>query len=298
MTSNFEHTKSRLDNIQAIDPLIGALRTMSMGAWQKALNRIARMKQYEENYNHILVEILPHIKIKRIRKSGPVPKTPEFADTIILMIGTERGLCGKFNDTLAEKTLSWVETQNFPSYQIWAMGSRLVRKLEQMDVKVSWRNPLPAGDLVSYQQAYLTNQKWLDQYEAFAFNNFVVAYNKITQGSQQQFVTFNLLPYEIHHPLTLIEVAEKKWPPPIIETDPKGIYHQIIQHFISSSFYQILLKSAAAEHSARFNLMQEAKDNAKDIIEELNRVIHAERRRNITQEMQELAAGAGLLDNQ
>jgi F0F1-type ATP synthase gamma subunit len=58
-----------------------------------------------------------------------------------------------------------------------------------------------------------------------------------------------------------------------------------------------LLKSAAAEHAARFNLMEEAKENADDIIEELRQVINTERKRKITQQMQELAAGAGLLDN-
>jgi F-type H+-transporting ATPase subunit gamma len=91
--------------------------------------------------------------------------------------------------------------------------------------------------------------------------------------------------------------ADEKWPPPIIETDPKGIYHQIIQNFIASTYYQIVLKSAAAEHAARFNLMQEAKDNADELLQELRSVINTERKRKITQQMQELAVGAGLLDN-
>jgi F0F1-type ATP synthase gamma subunit len=43
--------------------------------------------------------------------------------------------------------------------------------------------------------------------------------------------------------------------------------------------------------------MQEAKNNAEEIIEDLYRVINTERKRRITQEMQELASGAGLLDN-
>ena len=71
----------------------------------------------------------------------------------------------------------------------------------------------------------------------------------------------------------------------------------IIEQRIALSFYQVLLKSAAAEHSSRYSLMQDAKDNAEDIVEELNRIINTERKRKITQEMQELASGAGLLDN-
>jgi F-type H+-transporting ATPase subunit gamma len=298
MTQNFERSESRLSNIQAIEPLIGALRTMSMGAWQMALNRIAKMNRYEDNYTHILVEILPYIKQESLNKFEVSTQNPEIADTIILIIGTERGLCGKFNEILAEKALSWVKEQHFSSYQIWAMGKKMSQKLEQLNTKISWRKPLTSSNLASYQQAYLTTQEWMEQYETYSFNKFIVLYNQLVKGGRHQFSIFNLFPYEIQHSLSSIEQTSKRWPPYIIETDPAGIYHQIIQHKITSSFYQILLESAAAEHSARFNLMQEAKDNAEEIIDELTRVIHAERRRQITQSMQELAAGAGLLDNQ
>ena len=83
----------------------------------------------------------------------------------------------------------------------------------------------------------------------------------------------------------------------IIETDPKGIYTQIIQHFIASSFYQALLQSIIAESSSRFRIMEEAQRNAGEIITTLTQEIQSERKRQITREMQELAAGAGLIDN-
>ena len=108
MTQSFERAKSRLDNIETIEPLLGALRTISMGAWQKALNDIEKIKQYEENFSHILSIILPKIKSPQIRKPKRIVKKPELADNIILIIGTERGLCGKFNEKLAENALAWI----------------------------------------------------------------------------------------------------------------------------------------------------------------------------------------------
>jgi len=50
-------------------------------------------------------------------------------------------------------------------------------------------------------------------------------------------------------------------------------------------------------HVIKINIYSLLFNNAQDIIEELNRAINAERKRKITQEMQELAAGAGLLEN-
>ncbi len=267
-----------------------------MGAWQMAKNKIARMQQYEVNFNRILIEILPQIDRNKIQKPQIPDQSNLIADTIVLIVGTERGLCGKFNESLANNALAWIDRQNFYDCQIWIMGSRLQREMKKKDVEFSWRKPLPEGTLFTYQEAYVIIQKWLEQYEAFEFNQFIILYNQIAPGGNHKFSQYYLLPYQIQHPTTPIKEAHNAWPPPIIETDPKGIYNQIIQHYIASSFYQILLKSAAAEHSARYNLMQEAKDNAEEIIEELNRVINAERKRQITQEMQELAVGAGLLD--
>ncbi|MDY7039779.1 MAG: F0F1 ATP synthase subunit gamma, partial [Chloroflexota bacterium] len=59
--------------------------------------------------------------------------------------------------------------------------------------------------------------------------------------------------------------------------------------------YTLLLESAAAEHSARFQLLEGATQNAKQIIAELTLAIQAARQQAITREMQELAAGAGLV---
>jgi F-type H+-transporting ATPase subunit gamma len=297
MSQNFERAKSRLDNISAIEPLLGALRTMSMGTWQMALKKLSQMKAYEDNYQHISAEILPLIKKSQLKRKPLQKKAPELSDTIILIIGTERGLCGKFNETLISKSLDWIEKSVDKNYQIWAMGTRMIRKLDQANVKLAWRQTRPTSDLATYQQAYLTSKNWVEQFEEYAFNQFYILHNQPGVGSQYVFSAFKLLPFEIDEPPNSQSKIKKSWPPPIIETEPLGIYHQILQHFIASNYYRILLKSAAAEHAARFNLMQEAKDNADDIIEELRRVINAERKRKITQEMQELAAGAGLMDN-
>lgn len=294
MSQSFERAKSRLANIQAIQPLLSALRTMSMGSWQMANKKIASLKEYEQTMDHILSEILPNLSLKTSQRNEGSNASENGTDTIYLIIGSERGLCGKFNISLAEKALNFISHEETNTYQVWAMGSRLIRELERLDVHISWRHALPASGLTSYREAYLSTQNWLDLYESYAFNKFVLVYNQLTRGAAYQFTHYQLLPFEFS--LATVQTRDNEhWPPPIIETAPKGIYNQIIQHFIAAGFYQTLLKSAAAEHSARYHLMQEASENAEEIVEELTRVINAERKRKITQEMQELAVSAGLL---
>jgi len=267
-----------------------------MGAWQMANNKIAFMNKYEKNYDRILNQIIPHIAQKNRGNQRTLEMPPSAVDTVYLLIGSERGLCGRFNISLAENALNYINQKGSSSYQIWVMGSRLLREVIRRGGKVSWRKTLPASSLFTYQQSYALTQNWLDQYETYAFNRFIVLYNQSAKAGLYQFSINHLLPYELDHTPGLGDTSEELWPAPIVETDPKGIYNKIIQNFIAFSFHQSILKSAAAEHSARYNLMQEASDNADDIIEDLVRVINAERKRKITAEMQELAVSAGLLE--
>lgn len=296
MSQDFESAASKLTNLQAIEPLLSTLKTISMGTWQTAQKRITKINKFEESYSHIINQITPHLEIKLNKRQLTPNKKTLVAETIILILGSERGLCGKFNESLAERAVDWVNAQSLASYQIWAIGKRMIRALDRMNVQLSWHKSLTRKELLSYSQSYLLTQDWLGQYEENHFNSFILLFNQMINGRNFHFSTYKLLPYEVVTP-ALIEKREERWPPPIIETDPKGIYRQIIHQYIASSFYQVLLRSTAAEHAARYYLLEKSEENAEDIIEDLNRIIQTERRQKITQQVQELAVGAGLLDN-
>jgi len=141
MSQNFETAVSRLNNLQAIEPLLSALRTMSMGAWQMTQKRLATLDRYKGNYDHIIGEIVPHLNGLKSDYHIPSNQTPVVADTIYLILGSERGLCGKFNETLAEEAVAWIEAQDVTSFQIWAAGKRMVHTLERMDISFLGENP-------------------------------------------------------------------------------------------------------------------------------------------------------------
>ena len=297
MSQTFELAKSRLQNLEAIEPLLSALRTLSMGTWHSALNKIENMKKYENKFSQILDEVLPNVQELPINNWKQHSKKASIADTIVLIIGSERGLCGKFNETLAKTAISWLNEKAFDSYQIWVLGSSMIKTLTQMKVDISVRRSMPSGTLISYLQCYKLCQDWLLKYENHYFDHFQLIFNDMEQGQHYTFSTISLLPFEIKPSPSNTDHEPIQYPAPIIETDPKGIYHQIIQHYVASSLYKILMKSSAAEHAARFRLMEDAKENAEEIINEMDQIINTERKRRITQQMQELAAGAGLLDN-
>jgi F0F1-type ATP synthase gamma subunit len=72
----------------------------------------------------------------------------------------------------------------------------------------------------------------------------------------------------------------------------------VLEQLAAVSLYGLLLESAAAEHSTRFQLLEGATQNAERLIAELTLAIQTARQQAVTREMQELAAGAGLIGPQ
>lgn len=69
----------------------------------------------------------------------------------------------------------------------------------------------------------------------------------------------------------------------------------MIEQLTATRLYELLLESASSEHAARYELMGAATQNTDRLIAELTLAIQTARQQTITQEMQELAAGAGMI---
>jgi F-type H+-transporting ATPase subunit gamma len=85
-----------------------------------------------------------------------------------------------------------------------------------------------------------------------------------------------------------------EWPP-IVETEPAALRRRLARLWLSATFHGIMLESAAAEHSARYQLLEGAAQNAQRMIEELETSLRAARQEAVTAEVQNLSSGAGLV---
>ena len=85
------------------------------------------------------------------------------------------------------------------------------------------------------------------------------------------------------------------FPPPIIEGNPFRMMEQIDRHLLAIRFYQLILDAIASENLYRYRLLEEAKENTSNLLEELTLAIQSERRKEITQQLQELLVGSGML---
>jgi len=294
MAQDVEKAESRLQNIQAVSPILGALRTISLGNWQMAINKRKGILRYNNRLLDLIPHILPGLKarysstLKRHSKSGKL-----IAENILIVgIGTERGLCGRFNTVLAQYLVPLVAEYAGAGNRVklGILGSRLLRDVKREDVLPDWTDKMPVNNLPSFQIASSLVSEWLQAYETGQTNKVIIVYNKQESAGRYQPWSAQLLPT-----VPPENAPTDYWPPYILETDPIQLYTQIVIQWTAIQLYNLLLEAAITEHAARYQLMESASQNADRLIEDLTISIQSVRRQQITRELQELAVGAGLV---
>lgn len=291
---DLERTETRLDNIRTVEPILSALRTISLGSWQASLKRKDSVRRYEERLTAMLPALLPHV--------GPPSFPPIGGDergearVVALVIGSERGLCGRFNAAVVERAERYLAEQTAAGAQVelTALGTRVRRILRRHQQPLAWSGALSVTALPPYRLAFDLTRRWLTRYEEREVDAVDLVYNAYRGSARYEPTVARLIPPTLPTP----EADALPWPPPIIETGPLSLYARVVEQWATVSLYWLLLDSAAAEHSARFQLLEASTQNIERLIDELTLAVQTARQQEITQEMQELAAGAGLIGPQ
>lgn len=298
MSHDLEKTQSRLQNIRVVTPILGALRTISLSGWQMALNRRKTLAEYRQRLFALIPPVALRLTSARGRRMQSASTSPSSGRGVLLLVGSERGLCGRYNKILLEHVQRYLERQaDLPETIEWyVLGKRLLRGVERAGVRPVWSMPLSITSLPSFGLATDLTREWLTRFEEGALDCVYVAYNADRGGGRYAPEIEQLLPPRVSGDLVGDDPYQvERWAEVIVETDPVALFDRLISHGTAVHLYDLLLEAASTEHAARFQLMESATQNAERIIEELTLQVQSARQQAITLEMQELASGAGLV---
>ena len=292
MTEDLDRSQDRLNNIRAIDPILSALRTISMGSWQAALKRRTNVQTYRMQFGDIYSQVLPFIQDGNRTE---IRTQPKIKNVLTIVIGSERGIIGRFNRDIVDLAAVYLneQIQNNIEIEFFLLGSRIKRAFDQNKLTYTSFLTLSTTSLPHFQLAYEITNSLLNRYESYQIDAVDIIYNAYQGASKYKTRIERLIP--ISPDFSKRTSGIQPWPPAIVETNPVSLYTQMVKQETAIHFYERLLESAAAEHSARYQLLEEATQNAERLIEELNIAVQMSRRQAITREMQELAAGSGML---
>jgi F-type H+-transporting ATPase subunit gamma len=206
----------------------------------------------------------------------------------IIVITTDKGLCGGLNTNLLRMVLSEYKAWQAKGEEIdvCALGARGLGFMQRLGAKVV-SQVTQLGDRPQMEKLIGAVKVMLDGYMQDRFDRLMLAYTRFVNNMKQEPVVEQLLPLSGER----LGTPETVWDY-LYEPEPRAVLDQVMTRYIEALIYQAVAENMASEQSARMVAMKAASDNAADLIDELTLLYNKNRQAGITKEISEIVSGA------
>lgn len=236
------------------------------------------VKEVEDDDKQTLEELLPLFMGRESKNKY-----------LLIVIGSDRGLCGSFNNNLAKEVRESVKPliKQGKEVKILCVGDKTYRTLYQLpDVSVS----LLEKPVKTMEQVKEFIQELSSKFLSNEFDVCEVYYATFISPIVQKAISRTLIP--LHQPLDA-ESADMPDPIPFEFEPSRGVMlKELAYQFFADVMFSILLEASASEHAARMTAMDNASNNATEIIDMLTSLYNKKRQSSITTELVEIISGA------
>jgi len=276
--------RTKIASIKNTQKITKAMQMVAASKMRKAQDRMFATRPYAERIQNV---------ISHVAQSHPEYHHPYLIERPVKRIGmiiisTDRGLCGGLNINLFKKAIVAMKEWNAAGLEIelTLIGSKANAFFKRMGGKVS-ATAAHLGDKPSIIELIGTVKVMLDAYEAGKIDRLYLLNNRFMNTMTQEPVINQLIPVSGEKE----EELNIHWDY-IYEPDSKPVMDALMIRYIESLVYQGVVENIACEMAARMVAMKAATDNAGDLIDELQLVYNKARQAAITQEISEIVGGA------
>jgi len=280
--ANLKELRVRITSIGSTMKITSAMKMVSAAKLKKAQDAIVQMRPYASKLTEILQKASSTLDSSE-NAYGVVRDTNR---TRVVVITSNRGLCGAFNSSVVKKTKALMADSN-DDFSIVAIGKKAGDAFKD-DARLVERNP-ELWDNIGFEAASEYAQKLMDGYLAGEFDKVVLVYNAFRNAAVQEPTAEQMLPIsmEVDGPVDTTEY--------LYEPTKSEILEDLIPTSLKTQFFASLLDANASEHGARMTAMHKATDNAKALQGDLKLEYNKARQAAITNEILEIVGGADAL---
>jgi F-type H+-transporting ATPase subunit gamma len=289
--SGLKEIRTRIASVKTTRQVTSAMKMVSASKLKKAQDAILKIRPYADKMHQIISGLSTDINDNN-DSVFTCPREP--VKVLIVLISSNRGLCGGFNLNIVKQAVERVRMKYNMQYQlgdveflcIGKMGERQL-KLRNMKVAAS-RNDLL--DNIECDNSYSLANEIMNDFSSGKYDRVELIYNQFKNAAVQMNLIEQFLPIKIEDKKTSGIYFDF-----IYEPSRKLIAEELIPRALRMQFYKALLDSNAAEQGARMTAMHQATDNATELLKELMLQYNKVRQTTITNEILEIVSGAEAL---
>lgn len=285
--ANLKEIRNRINSVSSTMQITSAMKMVSAAKLKKAQDAITAMRPYAEKLTELIQNISSTLEGDA---AGVYAEQREVNKVLLVVVTSNRGLCGAFNANVIKATRTLIDTtyagKNVEVLTIGKKGYDLVGKTETV-----FANRSDLFDALTFANVEAVAQQIMDAFIEGSYDKVELVYNQFKNAATQIVQTEQFLP------LKPIESESNATVDYIYEPSKEEIILNLIPASLKTQLYKAVLDSNAAEHGARMTAMHKATDNAKDLRDQLKLTYNKARQAAITNEILEIVGGAEALNN-
>ncbi len=271
--------RRRIRSVQNSQKITQAMKTVSTAKFRKSQRTVMEARPYWHLFPDVIARIVAWVGASR----HPLLDRRDEKKIEVLIVTADKGLAGSFNSNLLMQAFSFLEgKKERAEARLCLIGKKAVTAFK----KLSW----PVDRSFSDKTDKLTRDQIRDladflmrQYAFQAIDAVYLVYNEFKSILAPRIMTVKLLPIE-RDP----EGEETPGWPPDWEPEADRIVRFVLPLYVESQIHHALFESQAAEHAARMMAMDNATQNAEEIIDDLVLLLNKIRQAGITKELLEI----------
>ena len=285
--ANLKEIRNRISSIGSTMQITSAMKMVSAAKLKKAQDAITAMRPYSSKLTQLLQNLSATLDGDA---GGAYSKQREVSKVLLVVVTSNRGLCGGFNSSVIKET-----TQNIAAnYQevdvdLLTIGKKGNDILSKSYPVIDARNDV--FDNLTFDYVAEVAEKIMKLYSDGTYDKIEIIYNRFKNAATQ------IPQVEQFLPIKPVEGDTNASADYIFEPSKEKIVLELIPKSLKTQLYKAVRDSFAAEHGARMTAMHKATDNATELRDELLLTYNKARQAAITNEILEIVGGAEALKN-
>ncbi len=285
--ANLKDIRKRISSVKSTQQITKAMQMVAASKLKKAQDSVVQARPYAVKMSDVLASLAVRVKPGK----HPLLDRRDEKKIELLVITSDRGLCGGFNTNVIKAADSFMKEKGEGSEEI--LLSVIGRKARDHYRRRDWEfktEELNSGT-ADFSQAESIGRTIIDRYVEGETDAVYVAFTEFKSAMTQNIVVKRLLPLEPKR------LAEDEIPVEYLyEPSEDVLLADIIPRHIYTQVFSMLLESIASEHGSRMTAMDSATKNASEMTAKLTLLYNRARQAAITTELMEIVSGAEALN--
>ena len=288
--ANTRELRRRIKSIKNTAQITKAMQMVSATKMRRAQTQALNGRPYSLNLSFALEKLLPLINTG----SHPLLVGNDSKITGVALLSTNKSMCGALNTNLFRLLAASNMLSSETSFYTVGMKGRNFVARTGKNLSADFEN----SDTVTFRQASQLAKLIIDSFMEGEIGQVYIVYPHFISTLRQEATKVKLLPIDYSELESLLAGEVQSKPSGngsdefLFEPDPKELLDFILNHYVQIKIYQSLLETKASEHSSRMIAMQNATDNALDLVTDLNLTYNQTRQDSITKELLEITTAA------